>query len=126
MRIAIVGSRDYPRLDLVREAVKNFPVHTVLVSGGARGVDKMAEEAADVYGFNKIIFKPHWRKGGKYNPAAGFERNGLIVKAADRIVAFYDGESKGTMDTVKKALDAKKPLIVVGPDGEPWATADYE
>lgn len=126
MKIAVVGSRDYPRLDLVRDAVKNFPAGSTLVSGGARGVDKVAEEAADVYGFKKQIFQAHWRKGGVYNPRAGFERNPLIINAADKVLAFYDGESRGTMHSVKLALAAKKPLVIVGPDGEPMAKADYE
>lgn len=126
MKIAIVGSRNYERLDLVRDTVKKFPFGTTLVSGGARGVDKTAEEAADVYGYKKMIFQAHWRKGGVYNPGAGLERNHLIINAADKVIAFYDGESRGTMHSVELAMKAKKPLVVIGPDGEPWAKADYE
>ncbi len=45
-RIAIVGSRGLPRPDLIEAFVASLPAGTVVVSGGARGVDTVAEQAA--------------------------------------------------------------------------------
>lgn len=126
MRVAFVGSRDYPRLDLVRNAVRGLPEGSTVVSGGARGVDSVAAEAAEVYGHSTMIFPAAWRtKNGKFDKGAGYKRNKDIVRAADKIVAFYDGQSKGTAHTIKLALAAKKPLVIIGPDGEAKAIADY-
>lgn len=113
MKIAIVGSRDYPRLDLVNAYVKTLPAGTVVVSGGARGVDQAAETAARQCGLEVISFKADWNRWGK---AAGIMRNGDIVRAAEQVVAFWVG-SKGTLDTINKALAAKKSVIIFDAKG---------
>ena len=46
MNVAIVGSRSYPRLDLVHDYVWQLPQDTCIVSGGALGVDQTAEHTA--------------------------------------------------------------------------------
>lgn len=54
--IAIVGSREYPRLDKVVSYVQRLPPHTIVVSGGARGVDKTAEIEAKKNNLSTKIF----------------------------------------------------------------------
>lgn len=116
LKIAIVGSRNYSRLDLVRNYLtENFSEGDIVISGGAFGVDSEAVVAANDLGFSSKVFYADWDKHGK---AAGFIRNSLIVEAADVIIAFWDGSSRGTLDTLKKAKKAGKPYKVYGPDGE--------
>src|ERR1019366_3739515 len=93
MKIAIVGSRDYPHPEKVRALINNLPADTVVISGGARGVDTWAEQAARARGLEVIIFPALWHAYGK---RAGFIRNRQIVESADKVVAFWDGLSKGT------------------------------
>ena len=50
-------------------------------------------------------------------------RNQQIVDSADRVVAFWDGKSRGTADTLRRAHAAGKPILIIGPTGEP---AGYE
>jgi hypothetical protein len=52
-----------------------------------------------------------------YGKSAGYRRNADIVKAADRIVAFWDGKSSGTKHTIKLAKQAGKPVEIHYPDG---------
>lgn len=105
--VAVVGSRDYANLDKVREFVEGLPPETVVISGGALGVDWVAAETARRRGLRLDIFRADWPKHGR---AAGPIRNSLIVKAADRIVAFWNGKSRGTMDVLEKARAAGKPI----------------
>lgn len=113
-KVAIVGSRDFKHLDMVWAYVQDLPPDTTVVSGGARGVDRAAEQAAVSYGLARQIIRAIWRNDeGVYNPKAGFERNTLVVEAADRIVAFWDGRSGGTLDTIKKARLAGKPVEII-------------
>jgi hypothetical protein len=57
----------------------------------------------------KHIFKPDWDKYGK---RAGFIRNELIINEADKIIAFWDGESKGTKLSIDLAIKAGKPIDI--------------
>jgi predicted Rossmann fold nucleotide-binding protein DprA/Smf involved in DNA uptake len=115
--VAIVGSREFPedKIDkakaLVRGLVASLPIDTVIVSGGARGVDTWAVEAAKARGLPEPqIFYPDWQKHGRQ---AGFVRNGKIAAAADEVVAIWNGTSTGTMNTVAKARSMGKPVKVL-------------
>lgn len=114
MKIAFVGSRDFPNEHLITEVMFGLPVDTVVVSGGAPGVDTWAKEAAETFGLRTKIFPADWEKHGK---AAGPIRNAEIVAFSDRVVAFWDGKSRGTLDTIKKARAAGKPVVIFRPDG---------
>ncbi len=118
-KVAIVGSRpsDNPSANAkVREAVHAYvaslPADTVIVSGGANGVDSWAEEAAIKRGLNTLIFKPDWKAFGK---SAGFIRNRHIVNAAEQVVAFWDGYSKGTKHSIDLA-QAQGKLVLINPE----------
>ena len=109
MKVAIVGSRAYPHLSKVREYILNLPLDTIIVSGGARGVDKCAEKVANSIGLQTEIYPADWHKYGK---AAGMKRNQQIVEASDKIIAFWDGESKGTKNTIDSAKKLGKEITV--------------
>lgn len=108
-RVAIVGSRDFPDVDMVRLYVRSLPKGTIVVSGGARGVDHIAEVCAAACGLRTEIYHADWDKHGR---AAGYLRNHSIVAVASRVVAFWDGESRGTEHTVKLAREKGKPVEV--------------
>jgi hypothetical protein len=114
MKIAIVGSREYRDLGHVVRYVKSLPKDTVVISGGARGVDNVAANTARDCGLEVVIFPALWHI---YGNQAGVIRNGEIVDLADKVVAFHDGVSKGTLDTIKKAKLAKKPLEIYDTNG---------
>ena len=117
-RVAIVGSRDYPFLDMVDEVLVMTGLVRV-VSGGARGVDRRAEDAARRLGYPEpLVFKPKWKRpGGKTNMNAGKERNTVIINNADYVIAFWNGRSRGTLDSITKARRKGLPLILFIADG---------
>lgn len=112
-RVAIVGSRDFPELGRVLAYVRTLDRGTIVVSGGARGVDMTAEFEAKRCGLNVCIYYPRWDLHGK---GAGFARNRLIVHNCDRLVAFHDGKSRGTLHTIGVAIELGIPhrVIVAG------------
>jgi hypothetical protein len=91
-----------------------------VISGGARGVDKRAEEVARRLGYPEpIVFKPKWRRpNGKTNMNAGKERNTKIINNADYVIAFWNNKSRGTKDSIMKAWRKGLPLIVFIVDGK--------
>jgi len=65
VKVAIVGSREYLHLAKVREYILNLPQDTIILSGGARGVDKCAEKVANSKGLQTEIYPADWHKYGK-------------------------------------------------------------
>lgn len=125
MKVAIVGSREIKDYSILEEAVKksNFKI-TEVVSGGAKGVDSLAEEFANNNNIECTVFKPDWNNinapnaivktneyGKQYNVLAGFERNTKIVEYCDAMIAIDNG-SNGTGDSIKKMQATGKPLYV--------------
>ena len=106
MKIAIVGSRNVTNIDIsayVSEAEE-------IVSGGAVGIDTIAEEYAKKNGLSFTVFLPQYKLYGRVAPIV---RNKEIVDYADKVIAFWDGNSKGTLSTIKYAEKTKKPCEII-------------
>lgn len=133
MKIAIVGSRTITDIQDVEMALAESPWYRpspyaketyTFVSGGADGVDTLAEEVAEKHsdGLGPLnvemeAIEPDWDDWSEGHPAK--VRNTEIVERADAVVAVWDGKSTGTRDSIDKALDRGKPLYVkVVNDGE--------
>lgn len=114
MRVGIVGSRGYTNLARVREYVAGLPADAVVNSGGARGVDAWAVKHARSYGLEVKEFLPDTTKHPVFALAAK-ARNKEIVEASDQIVAFWDGDSPGTANTVTWAVALGKRVTVILP-----------
>lgn len=112
-RYAIIGTRHFTRLDLVKELVDHLPKWAVIVSGGAIGPDSTAVSTAESLGMTTEVYPPRWHdENGVYRPGAAFERNGLVVKNADAVFAFWDGKSGGTLDAIQKAVKLGKTVTI--------------
>ena len=82
LTVGIVGSRDFPDLKWVEKFVYELQPRTVVVSGGARGVDKAAEDAARDSGLPE---PETYLPDSQYPiPARFFMRNTDIVKHVQR------------------------------------------
>tara|TARA_Y100000310_G_scaffold51341_1_gene47330 strand:+ start:1325 stop:1705 length:381 start_codon:yes stop_codon:yes gene_type:complete len=114
MKIAVVGSRFYPHEHLVRGFVRQIAAKdptAIIVSGGARGVDRWAADEARLCGLEVEEHLADW--DGPDGRRAGFVRNSTIVARSEIIVAFWDGKSRGTRDTCRKAERQGKRLFVI-------------
>lgn len=105
MRIIIAGSRDVDRDWMLGELnssrILNMAAWTpTIISGGARGADAIGEEWAKIRGLPIERFDADWPKGR----GAGFERNQIMAKNADYLLAFWDGTSKGTKHMIDIAI----------------------
>lgn len=102
-------------MSLVEKFIATLPDDAIVVSGGASGVDSWAEVYAKQRGLQTEIYPAMWSTYGK---SAGFRRNADIVNAADQVVAFWDGESKGTAHTIKLARERGKSVTIFYKNGE--------
>lgn len=105
MKTIIAGSRDIENYMLVKQAIalSGFKDQiTEVVSGGARGIDRLGERYAKEEGIACAVFPADWDKWGK---AAGPIRNSEMADYADALIAIWDGDSRGTkhmIDTARK------------------------
>ncbi|MEG1999916.1 MAG: SLOG family protein [Evtepia sp.] len=107
MKVAIIGSRGIHSLDLSTFVPENC---TLIVSGGAMGVDTLAEQYAAQHKIQTMIIRPDYKKYGRSAP---IRRNNSIVDHSDMVLAFWDGESRGTKYTIDYANAQRKPVKVV-------------
>lgn len=112
MKVAIVGGRDFSDFNLLQKTMNFFIFEEIkkIISGGANGGDFLGKRYAENYAIPFTDYPACW---GKYGKSAGFIRNQTIVDNCDMVIAFWDGESRGTADTIAKAKKAKKPTFIV-------------
>lgn len=111
MRLAVIGSRNNIPAQTVLDYIRTIAADTVIISGGARGVDTWAKLSARACGLEYVEFLADWSLGRN----AGHLRNQQIVDAADQMAAFWDGSSPGTADAISRMVEADKPVRVFQP-----------
>lgn len=115
-RLIIAGGRDFSNYELLREKVVSLYENSLkgytlyLVSGGARGADRLGERFATEHGIASYLFPAEWDKYGK---SAGFRRNHQMAEFADGLLAFWDGESRGTKHMINIMRQLGKPVQIV-------------
>ena len=107
MKLLIVGSRSIQDFDL--SPYVSAEVDTV-ISGGAGGIDSLAEQYADLHRLSKHILRPRY---DLYERAAPLKRNEQMVDMADAVLIVWDGCSKGTQYTLKYAQKMNKPTTLI-------------
>jgi hypothetical protein len=99
MKVAVVGSRSFNDYEQVKRVLDQYSI-SLIISGGAKGADKLAERYAKENNIPTSIYLPNYDEFGKRAPLI---RNDKIVDEAELVIAFWDGESRGTKYTIMKA-----------------------
>jgi hypothetical protein len=101
MKNNIAGSRTVTDLGLVADAIEasGFDISEV-ASGGAPGVDSLAELRAEQNGIPVTRFPAEW---SRYGRKAGPIRNKKMAGYAETLRAEWDGKSSGTKDMIRQA-----------------------
>ena len=112
MRIAVVGSREFKNWEQLSRIVRGFieSDDDEFVSGGAVGVDSMAQRFCKENGFDISIKYPKYQLYGK---SATFIRNERIVVNSDLVLALYRKDhfqEGGTANSAHWARKLGKPL----------------
>lgn len=114
-RVIIAGSRGFSAFAalcsycdkvLARKAQEG---QITVISGHCQGPDLMGEEYARARGYNIEIHPADWQRYGR---AAGPKRNKEMALCADALIAFWDGESRGTKNMIDEARAAGLPVRV--------------
>lgn len=112
-KVIIAGTRMFADYTLLCSSCdrllsqKGLTHDIIIVSGTARGADKLGERYGKERGYNVELFPADWENKGR---AAGYIRNTDMANNADALIAFWDGQSKGTLNMIETAK--KKGLAV--------------
>lgn len=114
-RVIIAGCRDFNDYELLKEKCDDF-LHdekkedVVIISGHASGADALGERYAQERGFQLETFPADWKAHGR---AAGPIRNARMASAANALIAFWDGKSRGTKNMIETAKNHNLKVVVV-------------
>ena len=108
--IGVVGGRDFNDYNLLCATLNHHIPIGVIVSGGASGTDTLAARYAIEHKVPLIEHIPNWDRYGK---SAAMLRNAYIVRDSDLVIAFWDGQSRGTANTIARCKDAAKPCHII-------------
>ncbi len=107
MKVAIVGSRTL----VVEEFDSYLPAETTeIISGGAKGIDGCARMYAQRKG---IRFTEYIPQDARYGRGAPLKRNDELVDRADMVIAFWDGNSRGTRYVIDRCRSTGKRCKVI-------------
>ena len=107
MKLLIVGSRSIKDFDLAPYIPDDVDE---IISGGANGVDTLAENYADSHRISKHIIRPKYHL---YKKAAPLRRNREMVALADKVLVIWDGESRGALSTINFAKENNIPTTII-------------
>ena len=118
MKAVVAGGRDFKDYDLLKSTLDNFQQEygniTEVVSGTAKGVDKLGEQYANENNIPIKRFVPDWEGLGK---KAGHVRNKEMGDYAKEhngmLVAFWDKQSRGTKGMIDYATKIGLKSVVV-------------
>lgn len=117
IKVIIAGTRDFDNYELLKQKMDKILAarvrnneEIIIVSGTARGADKLGERYARERGYTIKRFPADWDKNGK---RAGYIRNEEMAKYADACVCFWDEASRGTKHMIDLATRYKLALRVI-------------
>ena len=118
-KVLICGGVDFNDETLFTETLDSVidKKNTVIVSGGAKGADSLAEKYAADNGIEIKVFPAEW---GKYGRSAGPIRNKKMLDfiSADGnalVIAFWHSKSRGTKNTSENTCEKRRfPLTAYG------------
>jgi hypothetical protein len=114
IKILVTGDRKGFNPEAMLKRLMEFPNGTILVHGGARGVDTLAGAMGTVLGFDVREYPADW---ARYRRGAGPIRNRHMfdTETPDLVIAFHHhfAESKGTRDMLTYAKSKGCPTELI-------------
>ena len=107
MKLLIAGSRSIKEYDIEKLIPEEV---TLIITGGAMGIDAIAERYADKRGISKLVLRPQYKLYGKGAP---LRRNEKMVELCDMALVIWDGVSRGAKYTIECAKRMGKMVKVI-------------
>lgn len=112
-RLVVAGSRGFDSYEQLSAELDKYLAgksNVTIISGTARGADRLGEKYAQEHGYKIEQVPAQW---AKYHQGAGPIRNKQMVKLADAVLVFWDNESTGTRNIIECARAESIPCKIV-------------
>ena len=115
-KVVVAGGRDFTNYNLLKKKVDNILsqkklTHKILIlSGKSIGADCLGEIYALENNLEILSYPADWDKFGK---KAGVKRNAEMINDADALIAFWNGNSRGTKYMIDIATKKGKMIRVI-------------
>jgi len=116
LKVIVAGGRDYNDYDKLSAVLFDYAEHVgtnvgvSIVTGMAPGADSLAYRFGLNEGVKTYEFPAKWDLYGK---RAGFIRNDAMALYSDVLIAFHDGQSRGTANMIQTMRKLDKPVYVI-------------
>lgn len=116
MKILCCGSRNWTEWFIIKKTLSRLLASLnrrfIVLHGGAKGADSLSGMMAGMLGLQVEITPADWLTYGR---RAGMIRNTqMLERKPDYVIAFWNGQSRGTLDTIQKAVNVYRiPTIIV-------------
>ena len=114
-RVIVAGGRDFCDYALLESSLDKIlvrypPEEVTIICGEARGADSLGKRYALEHGMSVQSFPAEW---DRYGRSAGYVRNIDMADNADALVAFWDGNSRGTSNMIHLARERRLPIRII-------------
>ena len=115
IKVIVAGSREFDNYILLKRKLDYYlQNHTskqiIIISGGAKGADKLGEKYAKENNIRLRVVEADWDRLGKQ---AGYLRNVEMAEYATHCIVFWDGKSKGSKHMIDIAGKYKLRTVVI-------------
>ena len=112
LRIFAGGSRSIADRVLIDSKIKALPRWAVILTSRAHGASAAIRDATMRFGLRLEVWTAMTDRYATAE-AAYFARDEEMIRSADRVLAFWDGESAGTAHELSYARSLSKPVDLV-------------
>lgn len=111
MKVIVAGTRTFEDYDFLKKVLSEPEYNiTELVSGRSKGADQLGERYAKENNIPLKLFPADWENLGR---KAGPIRNEQMAEYGDMLIAFWDGESRGTKNMIQQMQKRKKLVHII-------------
>jgi hypothetical protein len=114
MKVLVCGSRGWVDEEVIVDRIREMPSWAEILHGSCPDSPDMV--AAKEASRQELIVHAYPAEWSKYGKKAGIIRNlEMLDQGPELVLAFWDGESRGTKHTIDQALKRKINVEVVFP-----------